>query len=162
MNSSVIRTIVALTILVAAGIQTSAQKAKVTAVDAVRNADQQWMKVFAAKELEKSVSFLASDGSVLAPNAPIATGREAVRQLFTGFFALPDLSIEWRPAKVEVALSGEMGYSTGTYEMSFKDAGGKVVPDHGKYVTVWKKQTDGSWKVMLDIFNSDLPAAATP
>jgi ketosteroid isomerase-like protein len=53
-----------------------------------------------------------------------------------------------------------MAYSTGAYQMSFKDAAGKLVPDRGKYVTVWKKQTGGSWKVALDIFNSDLPATA--
>jgi ketosteroid isomerase-like protein len=46
--------------------------------------------------------------------------------------------------------------------MSFKDASGKIVNDHGKYGVIWKKQSDGSWKVLSDIFNSDLPAAASP
>ncbi len=41
--------------------------------------------------------------------------------------------------------------------MSFNDPSGKMISDKGKYVTVWKKQADGSWKVMLDIFNTDLP-----
>lgn len=142
--------------------EVSAQKSKKPAADAVRDADQQWLKVFAAGDVEKSVAFCTEDGSVLAPNAPVATGRKAIGRLFSGFFALPDLTIEWRPAKVEVSRSGEMGYSTGAYKMSFKDASGKTVEDRGKYVTVWKRQADGSWKVALDIFNSDLPATPAP
>jgi ketosteroid isomerase-like protein len=136
-----------------------AQKVKHAPSDAIRAADQEWLKVFAAKDLEKSVAFCAEDGSVLAPNAPIATGRPAISQLFTVFFSLPEFNIQWLPSKVSVARSGEMGYSTGTYQLSFKGPAGTTIADHGKYVTVWQKQGDGSWKVALDIFNSDLPAA---
>ena len=128
--------------------------------NAVRNADQEWLRVFAAKDLVKSVDFVLARGSVLAPNTPIATGHEAIGKLFAGFFALPDLKIEWRPTKVEVARSGELGYSTGTYLMSFKDPNGKTAEDRGKYVTIWEKAPDGKWKVAYDIFNSDLAASA--
>ena len=48
-------------------------------------------------------------------------------------------------------------YTSGTTEMNFKDASGKTNHDKGKYLTVWKKQADGSWKVLYDMFNSDLP-----
>lgn len=126
-----------------------------TPADAIRKADQDWLRVFAAKDLAKSVDFVVADGSVLAPNTPIATGHEAIKKLFAGFFSLPELKIEWHPNKVEAARSGELGYSTGAYQMTFKDPNGKVIEDHGKYVTVWKKQ-GGQWKVAYDIFNSDL------
>jgi ketosteroid isomerase-like protein len=129
------------------------------AADAVRAADQEWMKVFAAKNLEKSVAFCDETGAVLGANAPIANGREAISKLFAGFFALQNLKISWHPDRADVAKSGELGYTSGAYEMSFTDASGKTIPDKGKYVTVWKKQSDGSWKVMLDIFNSDAPPA---
>ena len=123
--------------------------------DAIRKADQDWLRVFAAKDIAKSVDFVIAEGSVLAPGAPIATGHQEINKLFAGFFALPDLKIEWRPSKVEAARSGEMGYSTGVYQMSFKDPSGKTTEDRGKYVTIWKKQ-NGQWKVAYDIFNSDL------
>ena len=133
-------------------------KEKSNPVDAVRAADQEWLKVFAAKDLDKSVAFCDEKGAVLASNAPIANGREAISKLFAGFFALQDLKISWHPDRVEVAKSGELAYTSGAYQMSFAGPDGKTVPDTGKYVTVWKKQPDGSWKVMLDIFNSDVPA----
>ena len=52
-------------------------------------------------------------------------------------------------------------YSIGTYELSFTDPKGRLIKDHGKYVTIWHTQADGSWKVALDIFNSDLPLPAS-
>ncbi len=128
-------------------------------VEAIRRADQDWMKVFAAKDLQKSVAFCDEKGAVLSSNAPIANGHEAIGKLFEGFFALPDLKLTWTPNRAEVARSGELGYTSGTYDMTFS-AGGKNVVDKGKYVTVWKKQADGSWKVLLDIFNTDLPPAS--
>jgi len=144
-----------LTVFVSA-IWVNAQGAQ-SAQNAIARADQDWLQVFAAKDLAKSVEFVIADGSVLAPNAPIATGHDAISKSFAGFFALPDLKIEWHPNKVEAARSGEMGYSTGTYKMSFKDPSGKTIEDRGKYVTVWKKQ-NGHWNVAYDIFNSDLAA----
>jgi ketosteroid isomerase-like protein len=125
----------------------------------IRKADQDWLRVFAAKDLTKSVDFVIAGGSVLAPNAPVATGHNEISKLFAGFFALPDLKIEWRPNKVEVARSGEIGYSTGAFHMTFKDPSGKTIEDRGKYVTIWKKQR-GRWMVAYDIFNSDL--SSTP
>lgn len=131
--------------------------ARADATDSIRAADQAWMKVFAAKDLDKSVNLVDSQGSILSPNAPIATGHDAIRKQFAGFFALPDLQISWHIDRASVAKSGELGYTSGTYDMTFTGPDGKPIPDQGKYVTVWKKQSDGSWKVALDIFNTDLP-----
>lgn len=135
-----------------------AGKSRTKGADAVRAADDAWMKVFAAKDLDKSVAFCDEKGAVLAPNAPIAQGRQEIAKSFAGFFTLPNLKITWHADKADVAKSGELGYTSGTYQMTFTDPAGKTVPDKGKYVTVWTKQADGSWKVLLDIFNTDMPA----
>jgi ketosteroid isomerase-like protein len=52
-----------------------------------------------------------------------------------------------------------MVYDLGTYKLSGKDLQGNPVSDHGKFATVWKKQVNGSWKAVMDMWNSDLPAA---
>ena len=150
-------TIISLILISIAGVQSAAQTSKSLPEDSLRAADQQWLRVFAAKDLEKSVALCTADASVLAPNLPIATGREAIGKLFSGFFAIPEFKISWQPARVQIAKSGELGYTSGAFQMSFSDPSGKTISDVGKYVTVWKKQSDGSWKVLLDIFNSDLP-----
>jgi len=125
-----------------------------TAEDEIRAADQQWLKAFAAGDLDAALGFCAPDCAVLVANAPSAEG-PAIRELFAGWFK-PGLKINWTPARVEA--SGDLGYSSGTYEMSFQDPSGRTINDHGKYVIVWKRQRDGSWKVVRDISNSDLPA----
>ena len=128
----------------------------------IRQADAAWSKVAAAKQVDAAVSYYADDGSMSPPNAPIATGKEALRKAWTAMLAIPGFSISWQPTKVEVARSGDLGYSQGNYELVVNDPKGNPVKDHGKYVVVWKKQADGSWKAVTDIFNSDLPAAAPP
>ena len=133
-------------------------KAK-SAEDALMIADAQWEKAVNTLDLDGSVNACADDGSVLSQGAPIATGHDAIRKLFQGFFAMPEIKLAWKATRAEAARSGDLGYTTGTYTMTYKDPSGKTVTDHGKYVTVWKKQKDGSWKVAYDIFNSDLPAA---
>ncbi len=65
----------------------------------------------------------------------------------------------WHASDAYVARSGEIGYTTGTYRMSDR-VKGKMLVDRGKYVTVWKHEPDGSWKVQLDIFNSDVAAGS--
>jgi ketosteroid isomerase-like protein len=119
---------------------------------AVRDADEQWSKVAAAKDLDKTVSFYADGAVVLPPNQAAVTTKDGIRNLWKGFFdSLTDIS--WKTSRVEMAKSGDMGYLIGTYEMTLKD-GSK---DKGKYCEVWKKQADGKWKVTVDMVSSDLP-----
>jgi ketosteroid isomerase-like protein len=72
----------------------------------------------------------------------------------------PEAAISWKATKVEVAKAGDLAYVSGAYEETMTDGSGKSVKDHGKYVEIFKKQADGTWKVVADIWNSDLPASA--
>jgi ketosteroid isomerase-like protein len=126
-------------------------------LNALRAADAAWLKTYEAKDLDKAVAFCDEQGSLLWPNAPRATGKSAIAKTTASAFAIPDFKLEWHPDQVEVARSGELGYTSGTYTWTFKDASGKPASDKGKYLTIWKKQQDGSWKVLLDMFNTDLP-----
>ena len=125
---------------------------------AIREAEAAWSKATTAKDLERTLSFLADDCSALPSNAPIVTGKEALRAYWSQASTAPGSSVSWRATSVQVARSGDLGYVVGAYESAGKDAKGRPVTDRGKYVEVWKKQPDGSWKVVVDIYNSDLPA----
>lgn len=127
------------------------------AEDALLAADAGWMKVYAAKDLKKSVAFCDDEASMLPPNAPIATGKDALTKLIGSAFAIPNYTLSWHANKVGVAQSGELGYTSGTYDFGLKDPSGKTISDRGKYLTVWKKEADGSWKVLFDMFSSDQP-----
>jgi ketosteroid isomerase-like protein len=122
---------------------------------AIRDADAEWAKVAGAKDLDKTVSYYADDAIVLPPNEAMVTSKNGIRDLWKGF--LDRLTtISWKTTRVEMAKSGEIGYAVGTYEATMKDG----AKDKGKYCEVWKKQGDGKWKVVTDMFSSDSPAAA--
>jgi len=137
------------------------QQADTRAADesALKDLDAQWSKAAAAKDVESTVSYYADDAVLMPPNAPIATG-VAIRDFWKSMIASPGFAGGWKATKAEVARSGDLAYLTGTYELTENDASGKPVNDRGKYVEVWKKQADGKWKAMADIFNSDLPLPA--
>jgi len=132
-------------------------RAKRNPENVLRAADAAWLKVYAAKDLKKSVAFCDEQASMLVPNAPMATGKGAITRLIARGFALPDYKLNWHPNRAGVARSGELGYTSGAYQFNFKDASGKTISDRGKYLMVWKKQARGEWKVLLDMNNSDLP-----
>ena len=124
---------------------------------AIRNiSDVEWLQAALDKDVERSLSFFADDASMLYPNTPIATGKEAMRALDEREFAAPRSSLSWQTSQIEVARSGDLAYSRGTYEFTMNGPDGQPITDRGKFVVVWKK-VDGTWKVVADVPNSDLP-----
>ena len=149
--------VVAALIFLAVGAGATFGQTNSKATDAIRVADEAWLKTYEAKDVDRAVAFCDEQGSMLWPNAPIATGKNAIAKLTASAFAIRDFKLVWHPDKLGIARSGELGYSSGTYLWTFKDASGKPISDTGKYLTVWKRQADGSWKVLFDTFNTDLP-----
>lgn len=117
--------------------------------------DADWEQAYAAKHLKKAVAFCDDEASMLVPNAPIASGKVAISKAMADDMASSDLT--WRANKAGIARSQDLGYTSGVYEMTFKDASGKMKMDKGKYLTLWKREADGTWKMLYDMFNSDLP-----
>jgi ketosteroid isomerase-like protein len=111
--------------------------------------------------LDGTVSYYADDASVLPPNAPIATGKQAIRGVWATLLT-PDTTVSWEVTKADAARSGELAYVEGVYQITARNPKGKSQEDKGKLVEVWKKQADGKWKVVTDIFNSDMPLPAPP
>lgn len=114
-----------------------------------------WNEKARQRDLAGCVAFFAPDGTFMAPNAPAARGHDAIREAWAAMFALPNLAVTFGPTFVDEAASGDLAYEIGTWSIGFDGADGRK-QDHGKYVVVWRKLGD-SWKVLADIFNSDVP-----
>ena len=127
----------------------------------LRDLDAQWSKAAAAKDVERTIAYYSNEATIFPPNATKATTKEAIRSIWKDLLATPGLVINWKPASVQLAKSGEMAWVSGLYEMTMNDISGKPINDHGKYLEVWEKQTDGQWKCVADMWNSDL-VASTP
>jgi ketosteroid isomerase-like protein len=63
-------------------------------------------------------------------------------------------TLTWTPIKAEMAASGDLGYTYGNYVYTARNKDGKLVTNYGKYASIWKKQKDGQWKVVVDMGNS--------
>jgi ketosteroid isomerase-like protein len=75
-------------------------------------------------------------------------GPEAIR---SGFKDTPiTATLTWKPSQADVSTSGDLGYTWGRYEYRDRAADGRSVVETGSYVTIWRRQADGSWKVVLD------------
>jgi uncharacterized protein (TIGR02246 family) len=130
-------------------------------VQALKDTEVAWAKVMAAKDFEKSVSNYADDASLLMPNAPVVNGKDAIRGALKAVFDDPNFALAFQASRVEVAKSGDLGYAQGSYTMTMSGPKGKKpVTDKGKYLTAYKKQADGTWKVVADMINSDMPMPA--
>src|ERR1700730_13904889 len=134
--------------------------ASTPAVDeaAVRQTDENWSKAAQSKKVDDWVAFYSDDAVLLPPNDKKATGKENNRKVIADLLALPGLALSWEPAKVEVAQSGDLAYTQGSYQLTTTDAKGKPSTDRGKTLEIWKKQADGTWKCVADMWSSDLPA----
>ena len=131
-------------------VDRSADEAELRAVDLA------WSKAAGTKDVDAIVDFMAFDGETLAPNEPAARDRAAIRASWANLMSLPNVALRWEPLRVQVAESGELGFVSGSYTLSFDDADGRPVHGRGKYLEVWKK-VEGEWKCLMDSYNSDLP-----
>jgi ketosteroid isomerase-like protein len=105
-------------------------------------------------------AYYAPDAMVLSPGGPAVDGREAIAGAMGSYPALTDVKFE----QLEIEGSGDWAWVRGSYSfnMTVPDSD-EPVPDAGKYIEIWKRQDDGSWRVYRDIYNSDMapPAPGT-
>lgn len=122
-------------------------------VDAERNAlleaDRAFNSATAERGVEGWLEFFADDGRQIVAGTVIE-GKEAIHDLMAPAFT-PGYSLDWTPSFADVGSGGDLGYTIGMYASETTTADGEVVTGRGIYVTVWKKQADGSWRVVLDI-----------
>jgi ketosteroid isomerase-like protein len=82
--------------------------------------DDDWSKAAAEKDADRVASFYAEDALAYPTNEPVAIGRPAAKKVWAAHFADKPFTISWKTIHAEVAKSGDLGYTVGTYEASFK------------------------------------------
>jgi uncharacterized protein (TIGR02246 family) len=124
----------------------------------IRDLETAWVAAAAAKDLEKSVSVYADDAILLNPGAPAAKGRDAIRAAWKKMLADPNSKLVFASNRIDVSSSGDMASTSGSYTMTMTNPKTKKpVEDKGTYITVYKKQADGSWKAIEDVASSEIP-----
>jgi ketosteroid isomerase-like protein len=122
---------------------------------AIARADSAFAQATAEHGVDGWVSWFADSGVEIVPGRNLV-GRAAIRARMT-----PELSdtahlLTWHPVTVEASETGDLGYSIGRWALETRAAAATASPlAQGSYVTIWRKQGDGTWKVVLDIGNAD-------
>jgi ketosteroid isomerase-like protein len=122
--------------------------------------DKDFDKATAEEGVEGWVFSFAEDGRMFPAGGEIVNGKQAIHEAMAPAFATPGFSLRWKPLGADVSRAGDLGYTFGTYVAKSPGPNGEPVERHGKYVSIWKKQPDGSWKVAVDIGNSSPPPPA--
>jgi len=125
--------------------------------DKLMEISRQWSTSASTDSIEKTLSYWADDAIVMSPGEPQLKGKEAIRAMVEGSSKIPGFKISWEPLSVEVSKSGDMAYMVEQNQITVNDSLGHPITQYNKGVTVWKKQADGSWKDVIDIFNSNPP-----
>ncbi|HVJ08089.1 MAG TPA: nuclear transport factor 2 family protein [Acidisarcina sp.] len=102
-------------------------------------------------------SYFADDAVTLSNGKAAVTGRAAIAAAAT--WSPREYQLTWTPQGGQMSPSGDMGFTWGHYEGHAKDRNGNSIVSAGRYMTIWRKQSDGSWKVVLDSSNDEPPAA---
>jgi uncharacterized protein (TIGR02246 family) len=122
----------------------------------LRDLEAAWVRNVAAKDLEKIIANYAGDAVLMAPGEPAAKGKDAVRASWKGLLDSIQ-KLEFAPSRIEISQAGYMATTNGSYTLTMTDAKTKKpVDDKGSYVTVYKKQADGGWKVIEDVNVSEV------
>lgn len=119
-------------------------------------ADEAFDRARAEHGAEGFASFLAEDIVTIRPNQPLVRGK---KDFLAGWNYAPDMAVRWKPEFARISDDGSMGFTTGAYKATRTENGSPKVVGTGRYITIWVRQGDGSWKAVFDSGVQDKPSA---
>jgi uncharacterized protein (TIGR02246 family) len=119
-------------------------------------ADRSFEQSVEDRGLEAWLDAFADDGVQMTAGVPISKGKGEIRELMEGLLSDVTTHVRWDPDHASVAASGDVGYTIGRTTVSKVVPGGnEIVVARLKYLTVWKRQADGHWKVAVETGTTD-------
>jgi len=129
---------------------------------AIKADEAKWNQQFKSKDTEALVGHYADDAFFYATGEAPADGSTAIRQIYATASTDPAFEVHFASDKIDVAGSGDFAYARGKFDEKYTDKKtGKVMTGSGPYITVYKKQDDGSWKAVEDFAAID-PGSVKP
>jgi len=122
----------------------------------IRSADSAFAAAANAGDADAIVALYAEDATLLAPNLPPQKGRDAIKAFWGGF--LEAYTVRFESGSDTIEGRGDLAYNRGHFRFTAvpKAKGGPGVAEEGKFVEILKKQPDGGWKYVVDMYSSNL------
>ncbi len=150
-------TVVWMTVAVAMAIGCNRGHDPAADTQAIQDMERQWNQDYGSRDAEKLTAYYAEDAVLMAPGMAPSVGRESIRATLQAMVGDPALTLKFTAAKIDVAASGDLGYTRGAYVMTMTDPQTKkVIRDEGSYVTTYRKDAEGHWKAVADIASSEV------
>jgi uncharacterized protein (TIGR02246 family) len=127
---------------------------------AVLMAERDWAAAARDRDLDRSVLYMADDAMMFPPASAPVVGKTAIRDYMASSFAIPGFSVTWEPVQVVVAEGGDLAYTHARSVYTVPGPDGAIRTIHGKGVAIWRKESDGNWRCVVDIWN-DAPSPET-
>lgn len=114
-----------------------------------------WSDIVKTGDLEKITEGWADDAVMMVPGMSPLRGKEAIKNYVKAGLEIPGFSVKWEPLEVFVSDNGDMAYMIERNEMIVNDSMGNPIVTYNKTVTVWRKDNNGNWKNVIDMWNED-------
>jgi uncharacterized protein (TIGR02246 family) len=123
-------------------------------VQALKNDADEWVKAVSAGDWAKVASLYATDAIFMPPNEAAVNGRARIQAWMSAFPKIQEIKLSTQ----QIEGRGDLAYVSGTYALTLVPQGTTPASsDKGKYLEIHKKQADGKWAILYDMFNSDMP-----
>lgn len=123
--------------------------------------DADWAQAaFAGKDIERILSYWSDDAVVIPQGQPIAEGKQAIRAFVSDSLKTPGFKIHWVSKSVTFSPDGNLAYMRGDNEITVPGPNGAPMTLPGRGITVWRREQDGQWRCVVDIWNDPPPSVA--
>ena len=117
--------------------------------------DAEWAALASeGREVERMLSYWTDDARVYPPGLPVVSGKAALREYVEGALAIPGFHITWTSSEASVSPDGKLAFMLSSNAVTLPDPDGRPVTQHGRAVTIWRKEADGNWRCAVDIWNA--------
>ncbi|HEV2801477.1 MAG TPA: nuclear transport factor 2 family protein [Pyrinomonadaceae bacterium] len=117
---------------------------------AIDKGNAQWIEGWEKGDPALVAALFTEDGSILSANGKVTKGRQQILERQRAGMQYVGRGVKVSVTTLDLWLDGETAYETGKYSYKYQQKGQPVV-DEGRYVTIWKRQRDGSWKLFMDM-----------
>ena len=122
--------------------------------------DAEWADLASAgKDVDKIVSYWSDDALLIFPGQPVLEGKAAIHAYVETSLKTPGFKIHWVSEKPVFSPDGKLAYMRGTDELTVPGPNGTPITLHLRGISVWRIDSDGQWRCVVDISNEEPPAA---
>ncbi len=122
--------------------------------------DAEWATAAGGTDVDRIVSYWTDDAMIVPPGQPVVEGKAAIREFVARMQKIPGFRIHWASEKPQFSPDGNMAYMRGVNETTMQGPDGKPTTVRGRGFTVWRRDADGEWRCVVDIWND--PPAGRP